>query len=189
LIVYLACGSDNQFFIGCVRRAIENFNRTHRFPFQAFSLVFPPERIGGDLGKVLLNVLRIREANIVIADLTPQVSAARDLTSYNSGTMIELGLVIAEENRKTPHGELDPWGGKFPRPSVRLFGDSRFHRRDLTPLLNEYSVTPYAQSPEGEASLLAELDRILNEMAQQAFGAETSPSPDFGAFQASGAGM
>jgi hypothetical protein len=185
--VYLACSSDNELFIGCVQRAISDFNQRHQF--SAFELVYPPSRIGGDLGKVLLNVLRVRDADLVIADLTPKVSSAGDVTAFNSGTMLELGLVVAEENRKTPTGELSQWGGKRPLPRVHMFCSPPFQRRDLTPILNEYSINPYSTDAGGEEALLTELDRILTEKAQQAFGLPPASSQDAGAFQRSGASV
>jgi hypothetical protein len=183
--VYLSCSSDNGFFIDCTLRAITNVNQRHNL--QAFELVYPPRRIGGDLGKVLLNVLRIRDADLVIVDLTPKVSSSGDVTSYNSGTMLELGLLLDQENLKSTRGEIEPWGGRLPRPRAYMFCDGSFPRRDLTPILNEYSVTQYSRDTQGEGALLAELERILTERVNQVIGLQPTSSLNAGAFSTSGA--
>src|SRR5205807_4282214 len=104
IIVYLSCANENGFLINAVSSAIERVNQRLHFP--AFELIYPPRGIGGDLGKVLLNVLRIREAGVVFFDITPQVSSIGDVASYNTGVMIELGIFLDQENL------VRPWGGR-----------------------------------------------------------------------------
>ncbi|GEM_PF-1723996 len=120
-------------------------------------MVYPPRNLGVGSDKILLNVLKIREADVIFFDVTPKYSKDKSLVSYNTGVMIELGIVLDQENLATP------WGGRLPRPKFRLFCNEDFPRKGLSPILNEYSVRSYKSDPSGKKSLLSEIEDVLNQ--------------------------
>lgn len=161
LVVYLSCADENDFIVRAATEAVNNVNA--RLHFTAFELVYPPRRIGGDVGKVLLNVLRLREAEVVFFDITPKVSTSGDVTAYNTGVMIELGIFLDQENLPRP------WGGRSPKPKFQVLCDSAFERRNLSPVLNEYSVSTYSSATGSEGALVSILEAVLDSRVMENF--------------------
>ena len=184
LKVYISADSRNSFFIDSVLTAINNVNL--RLRFEAFTPVYPPRHIDGDRGKVALNVLKIKEANLVFFDVTPSLSSDGEVISYNPGVMIEMGLFLAEENLEISLG--GPWRGRSPRPKAHFFCERSYPKGRLTPIVNEYSVNEYSNDPSNQASFVTILEGILNGHLQEKVDFEPATSKDKGAFDLSGAG-
>ncbi|MEM3637598.1 MAG: hypothetical protein QXX17_03240 [Conexivisphaerales archaeon] len=108
MIVYLSCANGNNFFITAVMEAIKNVNRRHQF--KDVELVYPPRKLVGDLGKVLLNVLRIQQAVVALFEVTPRYSADHSLAFPSPGVMIELGKFFGSR-------EFIPVMGRTPSPA------------------------------------------------------------------------
>ncbi len=152
--IYLSCDSTNSFFIDAVKEAVTTFGKG--LEPSAITLIYPPLRIGADSGNVKENVLMIRSSDIVIFDVTPKATESEENTSYNPGVMIEFGIVLSQENPTIGQ----PWGGKLPKPSYRLFCSRGYSRTRLTPLLNEASVIPY--DPDDSGKLEKEIVDLIN---------------------------
>ncbi len=152
--MYLSCDTRNTFFKRAVREAIDEF-RPSMPAGTSLDLVYPPDHLGVSTGTVLGNVLELRNADVVIFDVTPTVEG--QTVSYNTGVMIEYGMVVALEN--PPTSWLMPWG-RTPRPVHQVFCDSVFPRRNLTPIINA-DVTTYPQTDEGMRALKSDIRSVL----------------------------
>jgi hypothetical protein len=162
--------------------AIENTNS--RLGFEAFTPVYPPRNIDGDRGKVVLNILKIKEANLIFFDVTPSVSSDGVVVSYNAGVMIEMGLFLAEENLDISLG--GPWRGRSPRPRAYFYCERSFPRGRLTPIVNEYSIIDYSNTQASQASFIGSLEGILNNHLREKVDFEPPTFRDRGAFELSG---
>jgi hypothetical protein len=132
-------------------------------------LVYPPTGLGGDTGKILANVLRIRDADLVLIDITPTEHASASgnpptIIRYNEGVLIEFGMVLSLDN--PPQG-LPPWGGRVPRPSYRVFCSNSFPRSNLTPIINAESVTEYGTDPASRALLVSQLQEHIRRKVEE----------------------
>jgi hypothetical protein len=142
----------NEFFIDTVSESIEDLRS--KLSIDAIEFIYPPRRIGGDTGKILTNVLRIREADLVIFDVTPNIISEGE-ERYNSGVMIEYGIVLALEN------PISPAWSREQKLTYRVFCNATFQRGRLTPIINQESVTAYTSDRDGKARLLEDLRNIL----------------------------
>ena len=137
---------------------------------KGFDLYYPPLKWGIDTGKTLNNILSIKDAELVIFDVTPELIMSNEgdqVACYNTGVMIEYGIVLAQEH---PNSGL-PWNGRLPKPTYRLFCQNSFLRSRLTPIVNEESVTAYSTDDQGKASLLSELKDLIRETATKKLNA------------------
>ena len=155
--VYLSSSSSDGFFIDAAVEAVRLANE--RFGPDAVSLVFPPRQIGGDLGRIDLNVKRLLESDVTIFNISPE--RIGDAWPYNPGVMIEYGMVFASD-RTNP-----AWEGRRPLPIHRVYCDSAFDRRNLTPILNLESVQNFDRSEPGRATLVASLVELLTSRLRQ----------------------
>ena len=156
--IYTACDSRHRFFIDAIERSVRRVRRSN--PSMSITYIFNPKRQGGDTGKVVQNVLRIMDSDLILFDITPSKTGSGQ--SYNAGTMIEYGLVLACQNPRLGN----PWGGKQPKPSCLVFCAAP--RKKLTPILNELSIIPYGKGREGRKKLSRFLvDEIETHLAMQ----------------------
>lgn len=169
LIIYLSCDSNNSYFIKTVIDAVDELKK--RLSPDSVELIYPPKQIGGDTGKVLTNVLRIREADLVIFDVTPTVDDD-GAAYYNPGVMIEFGIVLALEYPQ----KGQPWEGRLPKPVYRVLCSSNYSRGNLTPLVNEASVISY--NANNSEDLAKEINSILEQRISQRMRFSYQPSAE-----------
>jgi hypothetical protein len=159
LNIYLSCSSRNDFFIDAVIRVFEQ--KKTKFGSNAITLYYPPRAIPSDSGKVLTNVLKIREADLVIFDVTPDSTASAEL-ALNSGVMIEYGIVVALENQQGI-----PWG-RLPRPKYRIYlKDSISRSSVVTPILNQESIAPFSTTSDGTLQLEREISDLIEDKIKE----------------------
>jgi len=165
-MVYLSCDRRQTDFIRTLDTEIAELNRA----IPNFELVYPSRDEG--TGFVEENVLRLQEADVVVFDITPTVSGSS--TTYNAGVMIEYGMFLSLEKPRFGN----PWGGRQPKPSHRIYAESPFERSTLTPIIKESSVRTYETSQGGLETLASELRNLLSTQAAavMAFAARLNSS-------------
>ena len=157
MIVYLSCDAQNDFFVKIVSELIDELNRSTD---NVFELIYPSGNKGRDTGTVRGNVLQIQQAELVIFDMTPNTDNGE---SYNAGVMIEYGIVLDLETPLIGY----PWGGNSPKPSYKVFCNSKFKRSKMTPIVNESSILPYKDDGEGEKNLRIEIRKLLTDKLKE----------------------
>lgn len=155
MLIYISCDSRNHFFINTVKSVVGEIQE--KSIADSIELVFPPLKLGGDTGKIRSNVLRIRNADLVLFDVTPSVSKSRKILSYNPGVMIEYGIVMLLESQNPP------WESHVPLPIYRVFCESNFDRGTLTPILNADSISKYNKHQRGKDSLKQNIRDLISE--------------------------
>ena len=150
--IYLACDSNNDFFIDAVKEAFDYVSAT--LSEGSMELIFAPRRWGGDTGTIVENVRRIMNADLVLMDVTPISAHGEDATlKYNEGVMIEYGLVLAMEKP----WEGSPWYGRYPKPSSQVYCSDSIPRGTLTGILNERTICSYSKNANGRVELVNEI--------------------------------
>jgi len=134
MYVFLSCDRNDKDFIAAVMKAVDEVNLS--IGAGTIELVFPPTGIGGDRGTVLANLVRIRECELVLFDVTPPPGEK----APNPGVLVELGFVLGMDNPL----RSAPWSGVLPKPKHRVFCHESVVKRDLPPLVNNESIRPYS---------------------------------------------
>jgi len=166
--VYLSSSSSDGFFIDAAVEAVRLANE--RFGPEAILFVFPPRQIGGDLGRIDLNVRRLLESDVTIFNISPE--QVGNAAIYNPGVMIEYGMVFASD-RTNPL-----WEGRLPVPIHRVYCDSSFDKTNLTPILNLESVQSFDRSESGRGALVARLLELLTSRLRQRMSYTYTPFSD-----------
>lgn len=161
--IYLSCDSSNEFFINVIEAATKSVGKN--FEPTAITLVYPPRRIGPDKGSVKWNTLMIRDADLVIFEVTPRVNEMRKEVQYNPGVMIEFGIVLDQDSPTSGGTSGRSWEGRLPKPSYFVFCSNKFSRTRLTPLLNEVSVIAY--DPADSDKLEEEVTKLIKNKATE----------------------
>lgn len=166
MIVYLSCDVQNDFFIKII---LDSINEINKATDNVFELVYPPKKIGKDTGTVRDNILQIKQADIVVFDITPKIE--KEIESYNSGVMIEFGIVLDLEDSAIP------WG-RIPKPIFRIFCNSKFPRGKITPIINETSISSYKDDADGEKALKTEVLKLLKDKLKENSNFKITPNID-----------
>ncbi len=166
--VYLSSRDSDDFFVRATLKAVQNVNED--IGREILSVIFPPRGIGGDLGRIDLNVARLIQSDVILSNVSPESVNGHHV--YNPGVMIEYGMLFAADI-STP-----PWGGRLPLPIHRVYCDSTVDRATLTPILNRESVQTVERSDEGYKGLVAALADLLMERVMEKIDFIHAPTPE-----------
>lgn len=147
--VFLSSNRGDAFFIGAVKQAVGELNG--KLGPGIVDLVYPPEGLGIDSGKILTNVLEIIRSDVVLLNVSPERIGDKAVT--NSGVLIEYGIVLGQHSV--------PTAKRLPEPIYRIFCGDDFHRSDLGPLMSQEDVIPFSREEAGKVELTQRVVKLI----------------------------
>lgn len=154
--VYLACSSGHVGFVTAFFDAVNKVNASSG-P-NSLQPVYPPRDIPSKTGSVLGDVLQLRTCELVVLDVTPDVSPDGKTLLFNAGVMMELGIVLDQDN---PQNGAPAWGGTQPRPTFQLLCDQSVQRSVFTPITGDIPIGQFCMDSASGDYLPKVLDSIL----------------------------